>query len=236
LNDVVGSPPPTQLSIPGIETAPIGPEVTVDLTTELRWFLVGRPPDDVVSWFTLGGTTGLAETRRDAYRLDGQVDIGVKRRYGTVLEMKLRHGPPEPFLHRELDGWLESWQRWSPADRLISLSPNTTWVDVDKTVIKRRFDCSGRELPLTEETRAMTGRGCDVEIATVSVDGHRAWTFAFAAFGPAEIHRTSIAVAWDALVGECSRPWPLRLRWAVSCGYPQWMADVCSDVFDVPAV
>ena len=212
-----------------------GPEVAVDLTTELRWFLDGRPPEDVVVWFTHEGSTGLSENRRDTYRLDGQVDIGVKRRYGKVLEMKLRQGLPEPFLHRELDGWLETWQRWSPADGLIHLSPNTTWVDVDKTVVKRRFACDGREVPLTESTRAMTGQGCDVEIATVSVAGRMASTFAFAAFGPAEIHRSSLRVAWAALLRDWPRPWPLRLRWAVSCGYPQWMADVRSGGRDEPA-
>ena len=236
MDHLVGSSPTADVSTSGPTVASTDPDVAVDLTTELRWFLDGRPSDDVVSWFTQGGTTGLAETRRDTYRLDGQVDIGVKRRYGTLLEMKLRHGRPEPFLHRELDGWLETWQRWSPADRFINLSPNTTWVDVDKTVIKRRFDGDGRELLLTEDTRAMTGQGCDVEVTKVTVDGHQAWTFAFAAFGAAEIHRSSIALAWDALVSEGSRPWPLRMSWAVSCGYPQWMADVCADLADGQAV
>ena len=208
---------------PGANPSP--PQVLVDLTSELRWFFDGRPSEEVLSWFTHGGATGLTEDRCDAYRLDGQVDIGVKRRFRTVLELKLRLGPPELFfIGRDVDGWLETWQRWSPADGRIYLPENTTWVDVDKTIIKRRFSSDGRELPLSEETRAMTGQGCDAEIATVSVQGRTGWTFAFAAFGPAESHRSSLELAWDALVSDRPCPRRLRLRCTDSCGYPEWIA------------
>ena len=203
------------------------PEVSVDLTTELRWFFDGRLPEEVLSWFTRGGATGLVEDRCDAYRLDGQVDIGVKRRFGTVFELKLRQGSPEPFfIGRDMDGWLETWQRWSPADGRIHLTENTTWVDVDKTVVKRRFSSDGQELPLSEETRAISGQGCDAEIATVSVRGRTGWTFALAAFGPADGRRSSLELAWHALVSGRRCPRRLQLHCANSCGYPEWIAKV----------
>lgn len=199
-------------------------KVVIDLTSELRWIFDGRLPDDVRRWFTHDGAAGLSETRRDTYRLDGEVDIGVKRRYETILELKLRQGPPQPFRHRDLDGQLEIWRRWSPADGLVYLTPDTIWVDVDKTVIKRRFAPDGDEIALTHETRAMSGRGCDAEIAEVTVRGRPAWTFALAAFGPAEGHRSSLTAAWDSLVAVRSLPHRLPLPWVNSCGYPEWMA------------
>jgi hypothetical protein len=198
--------------------------VVVDLTSELRWFFDGPVPRDVHAWFTHDGATGLIETRRDTYRLDGQVDIGVKRRYETILELKLRQGTPRPFPHRDLDGQLEVWRRWSPADDMIFLGPNTRWVDVDKTVIKRRFAPDGDEAALTHETRAMSGNGCDAEVAGVTVRGRPAWTFALAAFGPTEDHTSSLTAAWASLMAVRSLPRRLPLPWANSCGYPEWMA------------
>jgi hypothetical protein len=211
----------------GSTPGPQPPKVSVDLTTELRWFFDGALPTEVRSWFTGRGTC-FVEKRRDTYRLDGQVDIGVKRRFGKILELKLRLRPPEPFtIGYELDGRLETWQRWSPADGRIYLSENTIWVDVDKTVIKREFDRDGREVPMADEIGPLTGEGCHVEIAALAVNGRPAWTFAFAAFGPPEGHRRSLENAWRDLVGEQPRPPRLRLRRETSCGYPEWMSTVC---------
>lgn len=201
----------------------------VDLTTELRWFFEGALPDEVRSWFTHDGATGFAEARRDSYRLDGQVDVGVKRRSGTILELKRRQGTPARHQHRTLDGQRESWQRWSPADGLIELDGNTTWVDLDKAIFKRRFSPGGQEIPLTKQTRAMTGQGCDAEVATVSVHGRSTWTFALAAFGPADDHRSSLDQAWDLLVRDRPGPARLRLEWVNSWGYPEWTARLCHD-------
>ncbi len=199
-------------------------DVVVDLTSELRWFFEGPLPDDVLRWFTHDGATGLAETRRDSYRLDGQADIGVKRRYETILELKLREGPTLPFPHRDLGGQLEVWRRWSPADGMIFLGPDTRWLDVEKTVVKRRFTPDGEEVELTEQTRAMSGQGCDAEIAVISVRHQPTWTFALAAFGPTDDHLSSLTAAWDTLVAVRSLPRRLPFPWANSCGYPEWMA------------
>ncbi len=197
--------------------------MVVDLTTEVRWFFDGRLPPDVLSWFT-DGIVGLLEERCDRYRLDEQVDIGVKRRAQTKLELKLRLRPPELFiLGRYVEGSLETWQRWSPADGRIYLTDNTIWVDIAKRVIKRRFDVDGREVPLSEANRAMTGDGCDIEVATVEVNGQSAWTFAFAAFGHVDNHRQLLETAWDAVVSGRPRPDRLRLDYVNSCGYPEWM-------------
>lgn len=198
-------------------------EVAIDLTTEVRWFFDDRLPPEVLSWFTNDGV-GFAEDRSDTYRLDGQVDIGLKRRARRTLELKLRLQPPERYVgDHGLEGRLETWQRWSPADGHIYLNSNMIWVDIDKHVFKRRFDPSGQEVPLSKENRATTGEGCDVEIATLSVCGRRAWTFAFAAFGEPDSHRHHLEASWEALVGGRSRPSRLRLDGDNSFGYPEWM-------------
>lgn len=213
---------------PGVSSYP--PDVSVDLTSELRWFFDDRPPDQLVSWFTRDAATALTEVRWDAYRFDGAVDVGVKHRFKAVLELKVRQGPPETFsIDPGLEGLLETWQRWSPADGRIHLTEDTRWIDVHKVITKRRFAGDGVDVPLSEHNRAMTGQGCDVEITTISIEGRTGWTFAFAAFGPVDRHRSLLESAWKALLGGRAVPAPLRLHAANSFGYPAWIAKAGSD-------
>lgn len=225
MNDIV-----SPVSGPAVQGFPSGAnaslsDISVDLTSELRWFFDGRLPDEVRTWFTFGEATGLAQDRCDAYRVDGQQDIGVKLRFRTVLELKIRQARPEfVFVGQDLEGWLEVWQRWSPADGRIDLTENENWVDVNKSVIKRRFGGDGQELPLSEENRAMTGQGCDAEVASISMEGRMAWTFALAAFGPADGHRSSLERAWATIESGRLLPEGLQLDGTNSCGYPKWIS------------
>lgn len=200
------------------------PGVSVDLTTEVRWFFEGPLPADVRAWFTCC-SIGLTEQRCDAYHLDGRLDIGVKQRSQQTLEMKLRTRSPEPIsLSGDVNGSVETWRRWSPADALLSLDNRAAWINVEKTVFKRRYDTAGREHPLSQANRAMTGEGCDVEIGALRARGQEAWTFAFAAFGRPETHRESLSYAWRSLVAAGTRPDQLRLDINESSGYPEWIA------------
>ena len=199
------------------------PTVSIDLTMELRWFFDGRLPPEVQSWFTSEGV-GLTERRRDTYRLDGRDDIGVKQRSQRTLELKRRTRPPEPSsVADDARGHIETWRRWSPADGLLDLDDNTLWGDIDKMIVKRRFGIDGERRPLSEQSRAMTGDGCDAEIVALSANGTEGWSFAFAAFGHPDTQRTSLDAAWRSLVERRSRPEQLRLDLSRSYGYPQWL-------------
>jgi hypothetical protein len=200
----------------------VAPEQAPTRTTELRWFFDGRLPGDVRSWFTHDGECGLQTSRRDSYLIDGQEDVGVKRRRGTLLELKQR-GRRSPYRHREMEGWIEEWQRWSPADDLVDLADDAVWMSIDKEILKRRFRTTGPEVPLTLETRAMSGVGCDAEVAALSVDGQPSWTFALSAFGSAGDHPALLDIAWDCLVAERPGPPGLRLTTTDSCGYAERM-------------
>lgn len=197
---------------------------TVDLTTEVRWFFDGPLPSTVRSWFTRAGVAGLSEDRWDSYRVDGDVEVGVKRRFGATVELKRRDGRPERFVaDGGLDGLLETWQRWSPAGDRVVLSGTETWLDVYKTVLKRRFDVAGHEISLSEENRAMSGDACDAEVVALSVHGRPMWSFAFAAFGAGVDHRRLVHAAWDALRVAGETPPELLFDLAGSCGYPEWL-------------
>ena len=202
------------------------PGVSIDLTTELRWFFDGPLPGDVRAWFMPKGI-GLLERRSDRYLLDGRLDMGVKQRSRRTLELKLRSGLPQPAsIADDVHGLVETWQRWSPADSLLTLYDDTVWVDIDKTIVKRRFGTDGQEKLLSESTRAMTGEGCDMEIAALSANGRQAWTFAFAAFGQPDTQRDSVSTAWRSLSVRDAPPDQLHLNIGGSCGYPEWISKI----------
>jgi hypothetical protein len=214
---------------PDVGIEPDAAAVSVTDTTELRWFVEGHLPPDVMSWFTRKGTVGLAEERCDTYRLDGRFDTGVKRRFREKLELKVRRSIGDRVvLGNGLAGRLEVWRRWSPAECLGESGENATWADVYKMVIKRRFAVDGSEVPITEELRAATGTGCDVEIASVSLDDTEAWTFAFAAYGPLASRREVLIASWRALRADGSPPDQFGPFFGRSSGYPEWLADVTS--------
>jgi hypothetical protein len=191
-------------------------------TTELRWFLPGPLPAHIGGWFT--GSTGVREERCDTYLLGGGVDVGVKRRFRETLELKVRlslDGRLE--LGEGLAGPLEVWRRWSPAEGLVEGGSDGSWVDVHKSIVKRRFSLDGSEIAYTSDPQE-AGSGCDVEIAEATVGEVRAWTFAFAAFGPVATRRDALLASWRELVAATPCPEPFAPRTGRAMGYPDWLA------------
>lgn len=202
------------------EISPRSPVETPSVldTIELRWFMPGPLPSDVRRWFT--GSTGVDEDRCDTYLLDGRVDTGIKRRFRQTLELKVRLSVAERIeLADGVAGSLEVWRRWSPAVGLVEDRVDGRWVDVHKSIVKRRFSVDGTEIAFSPNP---TGTGCDVEVAAVSVDKIQGWTFAFAAFGPPVTRREALAAAWQALMTDAPDAAPLGLGRAM--GYPEWLA------------
>ena len=194
-------------------------------TTELRWCVPGPLPSDVGSWFA--GSTGVAEQRIDTYLLEGRSDIGVKRRFQETLELKVR---------QSLDGWielgeglagsLEVWRKWSPAESLVNGGAGGRWVDVHKSVVKRRFSIDGTEIAFSSDPQ-VTGAGCDVEVVEVTVGAVQVWMFAFAAFGPPATRRDALLASWRGVVAATSLPDPFGLLTGRAMSYPEWLATTC---------
>ena len=215
--------PDAQVSEPG-QLRRVDDACSVVDTAELRWFVPGPLPPKVRVWFT--GSTGVPEERCDAYLLDGRVDIGVKRRFRERLELKVRQSfDGQVELGEGLAGSVEEWRRWSPAEGLVDESTDGRWVDVHKSVVKRRFCLDGTEIAFSSDLHAARA-GCDVEVAGVTVGTFQAWTFAFAAFGPPATRRDAVVASWQALVAGTPRPEPFGPGTDQAMGYPQWLGRV----------
>lgn len=200
---------------------------TVLDTTELRWFVNGRMPSTVMSWFIDSCTLGSYEERCDIYRMDGRHDVGVKLRSRKTPELKIRRSVGERVeLPGGLEGPLEIWRKWSPTGERSSNSGSEPWVDVHKKIVKRRFSADGDEIAVLGGPMPLSESGCDVEVAAVSVGGIEAWTLAFAAFGPTQSRRDSIVVCWHALCAGTPLPVPRSLL-GRSRGYSEWLDQRC---------
>ena len=86
----------------------------------------------------------------------------------------------------DLHGLTESWQRWSPAGERVDLSHQTSWAEVDKRIIKRRFAANGDEVLLSADARAKTHQGCDVEVVSISVDARHRVEFCLRCLRPSQ--------------------------------------------------
>ena len=194
-------------------------------TSEVRWFARGPLPLDIQAWFTGGRTAGSVEDRHDTYQLHGLDDIGVKRRYGTTLEVKVRRTRGMSLnLDNGLDGRVEEWSRWEPGeDDGIWQLPETAWIDVRKVIYTRSYMPTDREvmLPAIQTNRLFAG--CDIEIAEVNVDGVDTWSLALEAFGPTARRQDALVSSWRTLRAHSPSIEGLRFAFDRVCGYPEWL-------------
>lgn len=201
--------------------------VVVSDTTEIRWFGPGPPPRSVEEWFRGASGTWRLEERSDTYRVDGRHDVGVKWRHRARLELKVRMAVGSRLALAEgLAGATESWRRWSPADGLVAVDGgHLRQIDVEKRVVRRVLGPFGRSTP------AVLRAWCQVEVTGITVGRTRAWSLAFAAYGPRRDHRHAIVAAWNVLTATSPAPDDL-MGGLMSCsGYPMWLSRL--DIDDV---
>ena len=102
----------------------------------------------MVNWFSNGGVAGTWEERRDEYQVNGLSEVGVKRRSGRSLEVKVRTAVgPVLTIAAGLAAPLEDWRKWTPsfADPVWPQT-DTSWVEVDKTLLTRTFTMADDEV------------------------------------------------------------------------------------------
>ena len=196
-------------------------------TTELRWFEAGALPATLPSWFTRDSAHVRLEERTDLYRIDDRIDVGVKLRGRSTLEIKSRRSSNalerSPIERDGVadDGVLEVWWKWRPEDACMD-HRSGMWVQVSKTILKRRFSIDGDELTVSEPNDPPDRAFCDVEIVAIDVGVSASWSFAMAAQGPPSGRGASIAMAWRTLASvPPPAAWPSTFT--ISCGYPEWL-------------
>ncbi len=145
------------------------------------------------------------------------------------LELKVRRSVGGTFsISSDLVGRLETWRKWSPAGGLVPSDEHERWIDVCKTVTKRRFSADGDEFNIEDDAGPLTWAGCDVEVVAITIDDSEVWSFAFAAFGPLVSRKPAVVAAWRAINRAAACTDGFAASFAPSCGYPHWLAGVTS--------
>ncbi len=183
---------------------------------ELRWFMRGAIPESFLGSFESNGAVIVRERRKDSYWPLSRVDMGIKRRNGGPVEMKVRRSARSWDMPSGSTVVSEQWNKWRPS-RLPIERRQGLWLDVDKQLLTRTFGPSGHEVQGAADGRRPL---CEVELANVTVASTTWWTVALEATGPATLQPSVLSAALDRL-------WSLGLeRWlegAVNAGYPEWL-------------
>jgi hypothetical protein len=190
----------------------------------VRWFARGTLPAPLLTWFTAGGRFGVYEQRTDIYQLRPHATFGIKRRSGRTLEVKvLLSSGPEITLPGGVCGTCGEWRKWQPGNGANLVTQAVPWIGVQKTIVTRSFALpdNGVAVPVSEPDRRLPG--CDVELASVTVGGTQAWTYAFEAFGPEEHRLAALRAAAGAVVH--ATPYPPGFWESFDCNgaYPTWL-------------
>ena len=195
-------------------------------SAEVRWFIKGSVPRDVLAWF-LEEKRDDPKSRRDRYLiLPGCESVGVKEREGR-FEIKALQGTSEIVrCARNAVGRSETWAKWSygkPAvDAWIEALRHEPegWAEVEKVRRSRKFSLDAgtpEEVELDEQPR----EGCLVEMTGINSCGSAWWSVGLAAFGARERLRTNLLTVAEAFFSRHGLP--LSLGIAESCSYPAWL-------------
>ncbi|NNC92532.1 MAG: hypothetical protein HKN80_08555 [Acidimicrobiia bacterium] len=192
-------------------------------TVEARWFEDGPCPAVVAEWFHSAQWVSEPEARTDEYlKLPGRDDVGVKRRAGIQLDLKLRTGTPTGVVLPEgLDGPVEAWTKWSfPLGSDVSLPGEGSWIPVEKLRWSRGYAATGRGV-VAVPPGATSSSGCAIELVELAIGRRRAWGFGFEAFGEGNLDdvlaATGQAVVADTPLGDIT----FTARGTHS--YPAWL-------------
>jgi hypothetical protein len=195
-------------------------------TTEVRWFVDGALPASLTAWFATTRTS--IELRSDRYRIDGSADVGLKRRAGGPLEVKLRcESTGSVLLGRSRAGRIEEWRKFIDVDeQAVPVGSDAVWADVDKVVLTRSYARSSNSVMQPMAQHDLSAPGCDVELASVQFGEVTAWTFALEAWGPEADRPSVLRDTLAAFDDETPFSEELVTRLGSDVGYPEWLSTV----------
>jgi hypothetical protein len=154
-------------------------------TVEMRWFVEGALPDDVVNWYE--EAVGLVDwqERVDRYvRPAARDGLNVKWREGHI-EIKRLVEEVGPHEWGEVAGSSQRWRKWSfpLSEELPLATTGNDWIPVSKHRTVRTFAHRGDKMMLMKPGEHLP-HGCSVEITALESHGRKWWTLALEAFGP----------------------------------------------------
>jgi hypothetical protein len=208
-------------------------------SAEVRWFISGALPGEVLSWFKAGQALDSEGVQVHEYLVfqDCQ-SVGVKLREGR-LEIKAILAASQPLsLEPGIQGRTEEWVKWSfESEGLQTIDPALhqagCWLKVYKERFLRTFSADGGNLVEViarpgPELGSLLRMGCNIELTRIEVEViPRFWfSLGFEAFGPSAL-ATKILLEAIHLFFQGHGGMPgISLGERDSLSYPAWLAKV----------
>ena len=195
----------------------------MDDTLEVRWFVDGPQPDEVVDWIqSLGAEAESART--DLYLVSGDPAMNVKLREGKV-QTKHRIGDRTPIQFAdEVEGVQERWVKWSfptveQHHDLFDEDPTGLWVPVHKERLRLVLSPEDQEDLLSRLIESDPAEA-KIELTQVRSKGLQAWTICMEAEGRPEALPGTLQQTGTYLFSQSTPP---SLSPDHSFGYAQWI-------------
>ena len=189
-------------------------------SAEVRWFCRGRPSAAITAWFDRFDPSSESP-RTDWYLHPTDAAMNVKWREGQI-QAKRRDEPGDVIsFATDIHGLVERWRKWSfPLDEEegADLSQETLWRPVEKSrrMQTYHYDEQGCLVRAEGDIEA----GCQVELATLTMEGAPWWSICFESFG-AESQLRDLLMTTTRFV--FSQGTPPALETAHSEGYAAWL-------------
>lgn len=198
----------------------------MDDTLEVRWFVDGPQPDEVVDWIqSLGAEAESART--DLYLVSGDPAMNVKLREGKV-QTKHRIGDRTPIRFADdVEGVQERWVKWSfptveQHHDLFDEDPTGLWVPVHKERLRLVLSPEDQEDLLSRLIESDPAEA-KIELTQVRSQGLQAWTICMEAEGRPEALPGTLQQTGTYLFSQDTPP---SLSRDHSFGYAQWIQEL----------
>jgi len=204
-------------------------------TAEIRWFLQGEIPEEILSWFTgFDDFPASTQTRTDHYLRLPDTGIGIKIREGLIEHKQLRGREGEKWRDGEGERWSSGecsgipryFQKWSfPLDAAaipdMLIAHTESWLGIIKERSMRILvlDMNNNIKCTSYEEVKGTAVGWEVTMINIQGTDEVWWTMGFEAFGePAGLQEYLFKVC-DYILKDS----PIKLSGDDCFSYPDWL-------------
>lgn len=201
----------------------------MDDTLEVRWFVDGHPPSEVIDWIqSLGAEAESART--DLYLVSEDPAMNVKLREGKV-QTKHRIGDRTPISFTDaVEGIQERWVKWSfptveQHHDLFDKDPTGLWVPVHKERLRLNVPPEEQSSHLSRMIEPDPAEA-KIELTQIRSHGQKGWSICMEAEGPTEALPGTLQQAGNYLFEKGKPP---VLSTDHSFGYARWIQTLQSN-------
>jgi len=204
------------------------------LSAELRWFISGKLPAQIVDRFGESEFADQQLPRTDTYLVFPNAQtVGVKVREGNFEVKTLVKTSDKVKVSHILSGRIEVWEKWSfskeSADfsAIFNLKNDPYWIPVKKTRWLRKFAYKNGGIQEIQARENYPDCACQVEIAEVVARDEYFWTLNLEGYRGDDSGERVLKDSIEKIKGDVGLADLInseQLEKAYSKSYPAWMA------------